>query len=718
MDHRRFVTFLVFFFAFTYVYTNLILPQILPPAPENAEQVVQDDQADGAAADGDGSQEAAEAGDSEPAAESNVSAADGADADAESDSEPAGPAIHQNQRLKIGSTDPESGYFMEVELNSAGACVESIVLADPKFRDLEDQSEQVQLLGNNATEHRTFTTALAAVDEQLKPHQMSLETLDWEVAASNEAGVTFSYESPDGAVRLEKSYQLEKVEVPEAERRQAFRTETDGYILTVDLKVSNLSDEELSLQYDMQGPVGVVLENAEHTRKYRDVKLEFLDDGDAVTMAAKAIGDLYEDRAQEMLSAGKSPTPSEVRKVVRQKDAWINAFRYAAVDVQFFAAIVTTNDDRPIEERATGNWIERTYPLVVDRDSVEPAKSDISFRMLSSPVELSPGESATHSFNLFAGPKRSDLLDPPPLEATQVLDYGSWFGRIARVMHWLLNMFYGWGMPYVLAIICLTVLVRGAMFPLSRKQAISAAKMKELQPKIKELQAKYGDDKQKVAQGQMELWKKHKINPVGGCLPIFFQLPIFISLYTCLNTAVDLRLSKFLWIDNLAAPDALFAMPRLPFLGSEFNVLPCITVVLFLIQQKLFMPPPADEQQEIQQKMMNFMTIFFGVMFWHVPAGLCIYFIASSMWGIAERKLLGNVSVEVSEPKVTVKEPAPKSSTNGNSKDEPEKPKGFFGKLMEAAEEAQRQQQKLQQKDKQKDKRKGNSNDKRNKKKR
>jgi YidC/Oxa1 family membrane protein insertase len=247
-----------------------------------------------------------------------------------------------------------------------------------------------------------------------------------------------------------------------------------------------------------------------------------------------------------------------------------------------------------------------------------------------------------HKYAFFAGPKRRELLDQKPFEAAQVLNYGM-FGFVARGMHFLLDTFYEIGLPYFLAIILLTVLVRSCLFPLSRKQAIMAARQKDLQPQVVALKEKYGDDKQKLAQAQMELWRKNGINPFSGCLPLFIQLPIFIGLYTALNSAVDLRLQKFLWIDNLAGPDALFRLPfSLPLgLGRDFSVFPLVTVVLFLLQQKMFMPPAQDEQQEMQYKIMNIMTGVMGIMFWHQPAGLCLYFIASSLWSIAERKLLG-----------------------------------------------------------------------------
>ena len=134
---------------------------------------------------------------------------------------------------------------------------------------------------------------------------------------------------------------------------------------------------------------------------------------------------------------------------------------------------------------------------------------------------------------------------------------------------------------------------------------------------------------------------------------MFLQLPIFIGLYRGLSVDVALRDQPLIpglgWCSNLAGPDQLFEWSgwlwswfsaETGWLGPYFNFLPCITVVLFLIQQKMFTPPPTDEQQEMMQKMMKYMMIFMGVMFFKVPAGLCIYFITSSLWGIIERKLL------------------------------------------------------------------------------
>jgi YidC/Oxa1 family membrane protein insertase len=224
-------------------------------------------------------------------------------------------------------------------------------------------------------------------------------------------------------------------------------------------------------------------------------------------------------------------------------------------------------------------------------------------------------------------------------------------------MHWLLDKLHLVVRYYGLAIILLTVLVRGAMFPISRRAALLSQRMQALAPEIKKVQEKYKDNPQAKTAAIMELYRKNGVNPFGSCLPMLMQLPIFLGLYYCLQESIHFRLAGFLWMDNLAAPDMLvYWSSRIPiisdpdnmsgsffsflYLGPYFNILPVIAVALMLVQQKLMTPPPADEQQEMQQKMMKYMFIVIGVMFYKVAAGLSLYFIVSSLWGVAERKML------------------------------------------------------------------------------
>ena len=202
---------------------------------------------------------------------------------------------------------------------------------------------------------------------------------------------------------------------------------------------------------------------------------------------------------------------------------------------------------------------------------------------------------------------------------------------------------------YGIAIILLTLLVRGIMFPLGRKQAQSAQKMQMLQPQLKELQEKYKDDKEKLTREQFALYKRQGVNPIGGCLPALIQLPIFVGLWQALNTSFPLRHATFLWIRDLSAPDMLFHVPfEIPivtsYLGNWFNVLPFVVVALMLVQTKLFSPPATTPEAESQQKVMKLMMIVMGVMFYKVPSGLGLYFITSSSWAICERLLLPKIT--------------------------------------------------------------------------
>jgi YidC/Oxa1 family membrane protein insertase len=217
------------------------------------------------------------------------------------------------------------------------------------------------------------------------------------------------------------------------------------------------------------------------------------------------------------------------------------------------------------------------------------------------------------------------------------------------------------------------------MFPLSRKQALGAQKMQELQPEMKRIKEKYKGNTEAGAKATQELFRKHNYNPLGGCLLMFLQLPVFVGLYRSLMVDVELRQAPLIsdsirWCSNLAAPDMLFYWkPYLPafiagetgWLGPYLNILPLITISLFIWQQKMFMPPPADEQAEMQQKVMRYMMVVMGVMFFKVASGLCLYFIASSLWGIAERKLLPRVAAQSASSDAAAKPVPVKASFNG-----------------------------------------------------
>ena len=310
--------------------------------------------------------------------------------------------------------------------------------------------------------------------------------------------------------------------------------------------------------------------------------------------------------------------------------------------------------------------------------------SDATVRLGTDSVVVKPGSTIEHDFVLYNGPAKPSLMSffrgeksvqssvisqySDSFRLYSLVDYpsafGSWFlcGGFSKVvifftnlMHQVLGYMHLIIPSYGFCIILLTVMVRLSMFPISKRQALSNLKMQALAPQLKELQKKHQGDSQALARSQMEMYKKFGINPASGCLPIFLQMPIFMGLYWAFQESIELRLHGLFptWIKNLSAPDMVWhwgeSVPFLTrpvdyggfvYLGPYLNLLPIFAMVLMVVQQKMFMPPPTNDDQKNQQNIMLYMSVFMSVVFYRVPAGLCFYFITSSVWGLAERQLL------------------------------------------------------------------------------
>ena len=220
---------------------------------------------------------------------------------------------------------------------------------------------------------------------------------------------------------------------------------------------------------------------------------------------------------------------------------------------------------------------------------------------------------------------------------------------MAQFLLWLLGWFHdvlgNWGF----AIILLTIVVRGAMSPLNFRMQKSmraySAKMGKLKPQLDALKTKYADDQKGYQQAMMQFQRENKIlPPVGGCLPIFLTMPIYIGLFTALRTAYDLRQQPFIgWIDDLSSSDALF---QLGFWPDVFNLLPLLWIGLF-VWMTLRQPLPTDPQQRQMQMMMRFMPLLFGVMLYNYASALLLYMVTSMVWSLIEstitRRILGPV---------------------------------------------------------------------------
>lgn len=274
-----------------------------------------------------------------------------------------------------------------------------------------------------------------------------------------------------------------------------------------------------------------------------------------------------------------------------------------------------------------GNFVSRVEREVDGAKYFEPSIAG-TFK----DVELAPGAKKSHIFDYYAGPKEVGLLKSLLPETTlEILhiSYWSWFEVIARPLLWLLNWLKDYCGSYGVSIILLTLIVRAVFWPVTQKANNSMRKMQKLQPQMKAIREKYKDDSQTMNLKVMELYKKEKVNPLGGCLPLLLQLPVFFALYSTLDAAVELRQVPFLWAYDLSKPDLVG--PTLLF-GVGLHPFVILMTILMVIQQKMT-PSMGDP---MQQKMMMIMPVVMLVMLYSLPSGLTLYWTVSNAFSIIQ----------------------------------------------------------------------------------
>jgi YidC/Oxa1 family membrane protein insertase len=253
------------------------------------------------------------------------------------------------------------------------------------------------------------------------------------------------------------------------------------------------------------------------------------------------------------------------------------------------------------------------------------------------PITIPPGQSAARELRGYMGPKEIDRLESLGGETVRAIDLGwSWVQPLTRFFSLFLTMLYSIIPNYGVAIIILTILVRVVTAPLTIKQMRSMERMRALSPKLKEIQAKYADDRPKQSEQTMALYKSEGVNPLGGCLPMLLQFPVFIGLFYALRSTIDLRQSPFFgWIDDLSAPETLFEIPGV---GLPIRVLPLIMGATMVLQQKIT-PMQADPAQA--KMMMTVMPIMMTFVFYQFPSGLVLYWMVSNVLAITHQLIIG-----------------------------------------------------------------------------
>jgi YidC/Oxa1 family membrane protein insertase len=615
--------------------------------------------------------------------------------------------------LVLGSlkkTGPD-GYRLEARFEQKGAGVSSLfsTLYEAEFVEGQKKHRPLELLKYDPLVPPSLAMTLvtprdAGVDpaaaaaagmdlDRTGGGELPLDLIVWEIVRDGDGHAVRAVSKPRGAVAGEKNpAKLAPVEGQEI----VFRTKVDELGLTItktyrlfkgedgfEVDLSFASPEKPhSIVYKILGPHGIPIEGEWYTGTFRDAIFGMVDGS---TTNVKTIS------AYDIVKKKGNPDRFQTQPM-----------KFVGVENQYFAAVFgPTPPPRTSEER----WDAETVPIILHEDPESQQKSDIAVEVMSKPVPVGPNQPVTHSYRVFAGPKTVEALAPFGAEDLAGYRKSNWiplapfFARAIitpllaatyELTRLVAGFFGGKTGNYGVAIILMTMIVRLAMFPLGRKQALAAKKMQDLQPYLKEMQEKFKDDKEAQTKETWALYKRHGVNPVSGCLPALIQLPIFVGLWQALNNSVSLRHANFLWIENLAAPDMLLKFPTtLPLLGDYLNVLPFVVVALMLVQTKLFSPPATTPEAEQQQKMMKIMMIFMAFMFYKVPSGLGLYFITSSLWQISERLLLPKVSA-TAKAQPLADDDLPGNGPRGKPLVEPPaKPPGklatFWAKLLDEA---------------------------------
>jgi YidC/Oxa1 family membrane protein insertase len=476
----------------------------------------------------------------------------------------------------------------------------------------------------------------------------------------------------------------------------------------------------LQLRYQLSGPRGLPIEGEWYSTTYRVALIGSTDDKGRPQRQYEPAADVAIKRGGEVVARGQS------------------TFKYMAVATQYFASAVAIDDQRE-EGVATHPWayVRATteLPFTQNSDPNMPYFDDLTVRAASETLDLASTPKVRHKYVIYNGPAKvrllglaegDDVVDDALVTRYQdklglktITDFQSptWLGSFANWIYWtdlviaftnLMHGFLAWihsVIPsWALSIVILTVVVRLILLVPSRKMTQTNMRMMEVQkklaPQFEELKKKYAGDPRGYNHAKMHLMLANGVNPfaaLGGCLLLLAQMPIMMGLYFCLQESVFFRLQSFLWIDNLAAPDmTLWWSEKIPFisspdsiggmlyLGPYLNILPIIAIVLMFWQQLKMLPPPTDEQARQQRFMMKMMMVLMPIFFYKFAAGLAIYFIISTLWGLAERKLV---------PKPN---PATSGGPGGGSGDggggsgadpEPPKPKGWLGRKLQEARE-------------------------------
>ena len=471
----------------------------------------------------------------------------------------------------VGETLVLTTDLLKVEINTLGGDITRVELL--KHQDSKETGNPVVLLQKTAT--RTYVAQSGLIGGDFPNHRSTFVARDGVRSLSTGDTLQLVLDSEQGGVKVTKTYSLKRGEY------------------------------DIDVKHDIENRSAAAISPSVYAQLVRDdSKLG----GDSYFYSTFTGPALYTDKDKyrkvnfEDIEKGKSPMAA------RTPDGWV-----AMVQHYFVAAFA------PLSKGDNELFTRKIGPRLYAVGAIMPLGP------------LAASSSVSHEGKFYAGPQESLMLEKFATDFDLVKDYG-WLTLIAKPIFWLMTQLHvllgNWGWT----IIFLTILIKLAFFPLSAASYRSMAKMKLVTPKMTAIRERHKGDPQKMNAAMMELYKTEKINPLGGCLPIVVQIPVFIALYWVLLASVEMRHAPWLgWIHDLSAPDTLFG--TLPGLDMPIGLLPIIMAVSMYVQTKLNPTPP----DPIQAKVMLFMPLVFSFMFFYFPSGLVLYWVVNNILSIAQQ---------------------------------------------------------------------------------
>ncbi len=545
--------------------------------------------------------------------------------------------------LVLGSTARnDTQYAIGLEVSNRGAAITKATLNRFKREPVGDENPKkvtepfVFQQPQRAAGHAALATRAIIIGGQ----RIDLEGQTWRVEKNDRRQAELSLDVTGNdkvpLVRLRKVF-----EVPSrltADGKDV--TPQGGYEVLVRQTVENLSSSLIKVQIEFNGPTAPPRETD------RGADLQVIA-GYATGLSTKYPTIEPLNYAVGSFKAGES---KDIAKNPSGKDT---PFVWAGLSSTYFNALVLpiSSDGKPL------NQIQSVKADLLNAQD-PPLDHVAGLVFTTSELAIPPAASKDADLRVFLGPKSREVLKDdyysafPRMYAVTLAVTGgcSWctFQFLIDALVWLLDIFHVVLRDWGLSIIALVILVRGLLHPITKRSTMNMAKMGKLGPEMERLKKKYGDNKEELNRAMMQFYKEHGATPIMGCLPMFLQMPIWIALWSSLQSTFELRQAPFLWgmtwISDLAKPDHLFYFPShainlMVFQVDALNLLPLLMGVVFFLQQK-YTPKPAaaTPEQEQQQKMMQWMTLLFPLMLYNGPSGLNLYILTSTTIGIIESK--------------------------------------------------------------------------------